>query len=141
MARDIAHAPKLNQCVLSITRIGSGGVGLQAWMCAFISEIASCNGGPDVNGDRRNADGTPMGWSGGNTLDGCAIAWTSPACIRLLGAADHPGHGGTVTPISVAPRGLTRELGLCRPRRRRTGARPYLFSRQRSRGAAGKDAH
>jgi hypothetical protein len=32
------------------------------WMCAFISEIASCNGGPDVNGDRRNADGTPMGW-------------------------------------------------------------------------------
>jgi hypothetical protein len=58
-----AHAPKLNQCVLTITRIGSGGIGPQAWMCAFISEIASCNGGPDVNGDRRNADGTPMGWS------------------------------------------------------------------------------
>jgi hypothetical protein len=58
-----AYSPKLNQCVVTITRIGSGGIGPQAWMCAFIAEIGSCNGGPDVNGTKVNADGTRMGLS------------------------------------------------------------------------------
>jgi hypothetical protein len=31
-------------------------------MCAYISEIAACNGSPDVNGDQRNADGIGMSW-------------------------------------------------------------------------------
>jgi hypothetical protein len=57
-----AYSPKLNQCVVTITRIGSGGIGPQAWMCAFISEIGTCNGGPDVNGSQLNADGTRMTW-------------------------------------------------------------------------------
>ena len=54
------YSPKENRCEITITRIGSGGVGPQAWMCAYISEIAACNGSPDVNGDQRNADGTPL---------------------------------------------------------------------------------
>jgi hypothetical protein len=55
-----AHSPKDNRCEVTITRIGSGGIGPQAWMCAFISEVATCNGAPDVNGDRRTADGSGM---------------------------------------------------------------------------------
>ena len=58
-----AYTPKLNRCVITITRIGSGGIGPQAWMCAYISEIAACNGAPDVNGNQLNADGTHMAWS------------------------------------------------------------------------------
>jgi hypothetical protein len=54
------YSPKEDLCEITITRIGSGGIGPQAWMCAYISEIASCNGGPDINGNRRNADGTPL---------------------------------------------------------------------------------
>jgi hypothetical protein len=34
-----------------------------AWMCAFIAEIGSCNGGPDVNGTKVNADSSRMGLS------------------------------------------------------------------------------
>jgi hypothetical protein len=49
------------RCVVTLTRIGSGGIGAQAWMCAFISEIAACNGAPDVNGNQLNADGSHMG--------------------------------------------------------------------------------
>jgi hypothetical protein len=55
-----AFTPKVNQCVVTMTRIGSGGIGPQAWMCAYIAEIGSCNGGPDVNGTKLNADGTRM---------------------------------------------------------------------------------
>jgi hypothetical protein len=49
-------------------------------MCAYISEIAACNGGPDINGDRRKADGTSL--SLGDELAytmrvGYAIGWTS----------------------------------------------------------------
>jgi hypothetical protein len=55
-----AHSPKENRCEVTITRIGSGGVGPQAWMCAYISEVATCNGAPDVNGDHRTADGSTM---------------------------------------------------------------------------------
>jgi hypothetical protein len=55
-----AHSPKDNRCEVTITRIGSGGIGPQAWMCAFISEVATCNGAPDVNGDHRMADGSGM---------------------------------------------------------------------------------
>jgi hypothetical protein len=58
-----AYTPKLKQCVVTITRIGSGGIGPQAWMCAFIAEIGTCNGGPDVNGTGLNADRTRMGLS------------------------------------------------------------------------------
>jgi hypothetical protein len=57
------YSPKLNQCVVTITRIGSGGIGPQVWMSAFISEIGACNGGPDVNGNQLNADGTRMAWN------------------------------------------------------------------------------
>jgi hypothetical protein len=54
------HSSKDNRCEVTITRIGSGGIGPQAWMCAYISEIAACNGAPDINGDRRKADGTQV---------------------------------------------------------------------------------
>jgi hypothetical protein len=54
------YSPKDNRCEITITRIGSGGIGPQAWMCAFISEIAACNGSPDINGDQRKADGAPL---------------------------------------------------------------------------------
>ena len=40
------YSPKDNRCEITITRIGSGGIGPQAWMCAYISEIAACNGSP-----------------------------------------------------------------------------------------------
>jgi len=59
-----AHKPAAHRCVVTITRIGSGGIGPQAWMCAFISEVASCNGAPDVNGDQLNADGSHMSFLG-----------------------------------------------------------------------------
>jgi hypothetical protein len=54
------YSPKDNRCEITITRIGSGGIGPQAWMCAYTSEVASCNGSPDVNGNQRKADGTPL---------------------------------------------------------------------------------
>jgi hypothetical protein len=54
------YSPKDNRCEITITRIGSGGVGPQAWMCAYISEIAACNGSLDINGDERYADGSPL---------------------------------------------------------------------------------
>jgi hypothetical protein len=44
----------------TITRIGSGGSGPRVWMCAFISETATRNGAPDINGDRCTADGGSM---------------------------------------------------------------------------------
>jgi hypothetical protein len=50
------YSRKDNRCEVTITRIGSGGIGPQAWMCAYISEIAACNGSPDINGDGRTAD-------------------------------------------------------------------------------------
>jgi hypothetical protein len=56
------YSPKNNRCEITMTRIGSGGVGPQVWMCAYISEIAACNGSADVNGDQRKADGTRMSW-------------------------------------------------------------------------------
>jgi hypothetical protein len=31
------HSSKDNRCEVTITRIGSGGIGPQAWMCAYIS--------------------------------------------------------------------------------------------------------
>jgi hypothetical protein len=52
------YLPKLNQCVVTITSIGSGGIGPHAWMCAFIAQIGACNGSPDVDGNQLNADGT-----------------------------------------------------------------------------------
>jgi len=58
-----AYTAKADRCVVTITRIGSGGVGPQVWMCVFISEIGACNGAPDVNGNQTNADGTHMGWN------------------------------------------------------------------------------
>jgi hypothetical protein len=54
------YSPKDNRCEIAITRIGSGDIGPQAWMCAYISAIAACNGSPDINGDQRKADGTPL---------------------------------------------------------------------------------
>jgi hypothetical protein len=70
------YSPKENRCEITITRIGSGGIGPQAWMCAYISEIAACNGSPDINGDQRNADGTPLSL-------GAQFAYTGRLCNRL----------------------------------------------------------
>jgi hypothetical protein len=56
----VRPSPKDNRCEVTITRIGSGGIGPQAWMCAFIWEVATCNGAPDVNADHRMADGSGM---------------------------------------------------------------------------------
>jgi hypothetical protein len=70
------YSPRDNRCEITITRIGSGGIGPQAWMCAYISEIAACNGGPDVNGDQRNADGTPISL-------GAQLAYTGRLCNRM----------------------------------------------------------
>jgi hypothetical protein len=70
------YSPKDNRCEVAITRIGSGGIGPQAWMCAYISEIAACNGSPDINGDQRNADGTPLSLAD-------QFAYTGRLCNRM----------------------------------------------------------
>jgi hypothetical protein len=54
------YSLKANRCEITITRIGSGGIGAQAWMCAFISAVAACTDSTDVNGNHRKADGTPL---------------------------------------------------------------------------------
>ncbi len=70
------YSRKDHRCEITITRIGSGGIGPQAWMCAYISEIAACNGGPDINGDQRNADGTRLSF-------GDQLAYTGRLCNRM----------------------------------------------------------
>jgi hypothetical protein len=83
-----AHSPKENRCEVTITRIGSGGVGPQAWMCAFISEVATCNGPPTSTATIawptaptcRSATSGPM-------PGGCATSWT---CRRSTGPPAEP---------------------------------------------------
>jgi hypothetical protein len=70
------YSAKDNRCEVSITRIGSGGIGPQVWMCAYISEIAACNGSPDINGDRRKDDGTSLSLTE-------QLAYTGRLCNRM----------------------------------------------------------
>jgi hypothetical protein len=79
-----AHSPKDNRCEVTITRVGSGGIGPQVWMCAFISEVATCNGAPDVNGDRRTADGGSMTFGD---------QWVCREAVRSHGCAGAPQGG------------------------------------------------
>jgi hypothetical protein len=83
-----AHSPKDNRCEVTITRIGSGGIGPQVWMCAFISEVATCNGAPDVNGDRRMADGSNMSF-------GDQWAYAGRLCDLMDVPALYKAAGGT----------------------------------------------
>ena len=70
------YSRKDNRCEITITRIGSGGIGPQAWMCAYISEIAACNGSPDINGNQRKPDGTSLSL-------GDQLAYTGRLCNRM----------------------------------------------------------
>ena len=86
------YSPKDNRCEVTITRIGSGGIGPQAWMCAYISEIAACNGSPDINGDQRKPDGTSLSLGDQLAYTGaCAIGWTYRTSTSRSAAPDHSG--------------------------------------------------
>jgi hypothetical protein len=45
-------------------------------MCAYISEIAACNGSPDINGDQRQASGAPLSL-------GDQLAYAGRLCNRM----------------------------------------------------------